>query len=90
VDSLLWRTPAHHLRTEDGAGQRGAGLQVSLEIYIQKEVGRNKDGGGRDPSRREQTRKREVMSSMSIVTKPYYNTPVPKLFAKLGKNREIR
>jgi hypothetical protein len=46
VDSLLWRSPAHHLRAEDGAGQRGACLQVSLDIYIQKEVGRSRDVGG--------------------------------------------
>jgi hypothetical protein len=47
VDSLLWRSPAHRLRAEDGAGQRGAGLQVSREIYIQKEVWRDRDVGGR-------------------------------------------
>jgi hypothetical protein len=49
VDSLLWRSPAHRLRAEDGAGQRGAGLQVSLKIYIQKEVGRKRDVGVGDP-----------------------------------------
>jgi hypothetical protein len=45
-------------------------FRSGLEIYMQKEVGRNRDAAGSGTlSRREQTRKREVMSSMSILAK---------------------
>jgi hypothetical protein len=68
VDSLLWRSPAHHLRAEDGAGQRGAGLQVrprNLHTKRGREEGGCGGGGVGDPYRREQSRKKEEMSNMS-------------------------
>ncbi len=62
VDSLLWRSPAHHLRAEDGAGQRGAGLQVRpRNLHAKRGREEYRCGGGvGDPSRSAQTRKREV------------------------------
>jgi hypothetical protein len=64
VDSLLWRSPAHCLRAEDGAGQRGAGLQVN--IYMQKEVGRNIDAEGSGTLSVGSKQEKEVVSSLKL------------------------